>query len=54
MSGAEGVGGDAAGATFVRSKLPLVYVVVVPALRKAEYPKNGAPAAVVPSANLAM
>jgi hypothetical protein len=28
------VGGDAAGATFVRSTLPLVYAVVVPALRK--------------------
>ena len=30
----EGVGGDAAGATLVRSTPPLVYVVVVPALRK--------------------
>ena len=28
------VGGDAAGATFVRSTLPVVYAVVVPALRK--------------------
>ena len=31
---AEGVGGDAAGATLVRSTLPVVYAVVVPALRK--------------------
>jgi hypothetical protein len=31
---AEGVGGDAAGATFVRSTLPVVDAVVVPALRK--------------------
>src|SRR5258708_5058228 len=30
----EGVGGDAAGVTFVRSTLPVVYAVVVPALRK--------------------
>jgi hypothetical protein len=28
------VGGDAAGATFVRSTLPVVNAVVVPALRK--------------------
>jgi hypothetical protein len=28
------VGGDAAGATLVRSTLPVVYAVVVPALRK--------------------
>jgi hypothetical protein len=34
LSGAEGVGGDAAGVTLVRSTLPVVYAVVVPALRK--------------------
>jgi hypothetical protein len=33
LSGAEGVGGDAAGATLVRSTLPVVDA-VVPALRK--------------------
>jgi hypothetical protein len=31
---AEGVGGDVAGATFVRSTPPIVDAVVVPALRK--------------------
>jgi hypothetical protein len=30
----EGVGGDAAGATFVRSTLPVVFAVVAPALAK--------------------
>ena len=45
---AEGVGGDAAGATFVRSTLPVVDAVVVPALRK--YAKDGAPVAAVASA----
>ena len=41
----EGVGGDAAGATLVRSTPPLVDAVVVPPF--AEYAKGGAPAAVV-------
>jgi hypothetical protein len=30
----EGMGGDAGGATFVRSTLPVVYAVVAPALAK--------------------
>ena len=42
---AEGVGGDAAGATFVRSTLPVVDAVAVPAFFA--YAKDGAPAAVV-------
>jgi hypothetical protein len=42
------VGGDAAGATLVRSTPPVVYAVVVPALFA--YPKDGAPASVVASA----
>ena len=45
---AEGVGGDAAGATLVRSTPPVVYAVVVPALFA--YAKDGAPASVVASA----
>jgi hypothetical protein len=44
----EGVGGDAAGATLVRSAPPVVYAVVVPALRKVR--EGRAPAAVVASA----
>jgi hypothetical protein len=44
----EGVGGDAAGATLVRSTPPVVYAVVVPALFA--YAKDGAPASVVASA----
>jgi hypothetical protein len=42
------VGGDAAGATLVRSTPPVVYAVVVPALFA--YAKDGAPASVVASA----
>jgi energy-coupling factor transporter ATP-binding protein EcfA2 len=41
------VGGDAAGATLVRSTPPVVYAVVVPALFA--YAKDGAPASVVAS-----
>ena len=42
------VGGDAAGATLVRSTPPVVYAVVVPVLFA--YAKDGAPASVVVSA----
>jgi hypothetical protein len=42
------VGGDAAGATLVRSTPPVVYAVVVPVLFA--YAKDGAPASVVASA----
>ena len=42
LSSVEGVGGDAAGASLVRSTPPVVYAVVAPALFA--YAKDGAPA----------
>jgi hypothetical protein len=48
LSGAEGVGGDAAGATLVRSPYPLCMPSSYPPF--AEYAKDGAPAAVKASA----